>query len=159
MSDKIRVNGNVHSWGSIIVKIDGEKYYGFTAIKYADSRERAKQYGMGKHHAPRGRSRGKYATEPVGLTGPKSTIQALRDALAQQSTSGTSYGDIEFDVIVQYVETDDTPITDEIERCVFVKNSVSHEEGADPLSEEIELDCMLIRRNGKVLFDESEGSP
>lgn len=158
MSDQIRVNGNIHSWGSIVVKLDGEKFYGFTAIKYGDSRERAKAYGMGKHHAPRARTRGKYSTEPVGLTGPKSTVQALRDALAAKSQGGTSYGDVEFDVVVQFIETDDTPLTVEIEQCVWTKNTEGHEEGTDPLSDEIELDCMRIRRNGKVLFDESRGT-
>ncbi len=159
MADQIRVNGNLHSWGSITVKLDGERFHGFTAIKYSDSRERVKAYGMGKHHAPRGRSRGKYAVEPVGLTGPKSTVQALRDALAARSTGGTSYGDVEFDIVVQFIEANDLAITDELEACVWTKNTVSHEEGPDPLSEEVELDCMKIRRNGKVLFDESGGSP
>jgi hypothetical protein len=158
MADEIRVNGNAHSWGSIVAKIDGDRYHGFTAIKYGDKRERSKLYGMGKHHAPRGRSRGKYTVDVVGLTGPKATVQALRDALAAKSTSGTSYGDVEFDIVVQFVEGQ-TPITVEIEGCVFVGDASNHEEGPDSLMDEIELDPMRIRRNGKVLFDESEGSP
>jgi len=159
MGDQIRVNGNLHSWGSIVCKIGGERFFGFSAIKYADSRERVKAYGMGRHHAPRGRSRGKYSTEPVMLTGEKGSIQLLRKALADQASDGKSYGDVEFQIVVQYVESDDTPITVEIEDCVFTKNTTSDEEGPDPLKEEIEIDCMRIRRNGLVLFDESEGSP
>jgi hypothetical protein len=159
MSDQIRVNGNQHSWGSIIVKIANERYTGFTAVKFADSRERVKAYGMGRHHAPRGRSRGKYQVEPVGLTGWKSSVQALREALAQQASDGNSYGDVVFQVVVQYVEDDDTSITVELEDCVWTKNTTSDEEGPDPLSEEIEIDCMRIRRNGKVLFDEGSGTP
>lgn len=155
MSDAIRVNGNLLSWGSIAAKVDGERYHGFTAIKFGDSRERVKAYGMGKHHAPRGRSRGKYTTEPVGLTGPKSTIQELRDALAAKSRDGKSYGDVEFDIVVSFIEANETPITVEIEGCVWTKNTEGHEESADPLSDEIELDCMRIRRNGKTLFDSS----
>lgn len=159
MSDAIRVNGNQLSWGSIVARLDGDRYFGFTAIKFADSRERAKAYGMSRSHAPRGRSRGKYSTEPVGLTGWTGSVQALRDALAAKSADGLSYGDVEFEVVVQYIEADETPITVEIERCVWTKNTTNNEEGPDPLSEEIELDCMLIRRNGKTLFDSSEGSP
>jgi hypothetical protein len=158
VSDQIRVNGNQLSWGSITVKIDNEPYYGFTKINYADGRERVKSYGMGRHHAPRGRSRGKYTVEPVALAGPKSTVQALRDALAAKSSSGNAYGDVAFAVTVNYVEADDTPITVELEDCVFTKNSESHDEGADPLLDEIELDCMRIRRNGKVLFDDTAAS-
>lgn len=93
MSDEIRVNGNVHSWGSII-------------LKYGDARERAKVYGMGRHHAPRGRTRGKYTVEPVTLRGPKGTVQQLRALLAQQAPDGVSYGDVEFQIVVQYTETE-----------------------------------------------------
>lgn len=155
MADQIRVNGNLLSWGSIKVKVDGDVFHGFTAIKYGDARERVKAYGMGRHHAPRGRSRGKYSTEPVVLTGPKSTMQELRAALAAKSSTGTSYGDVTFQVVAQYFETDETPITVEIEDCTWAKNTSSEEESADPLSEDVELDCMRIRRNGLVLFDEA----
>src|SRR5688500_9189325 len=156
MSDEIRVNGNQHSWGSIILKIDNERYYGFTSINFADSRERAKTYGMGRHHAPRGRSRGKYSTEPVQLTGWKSSVQAVLDALAAKSSSRTGVGDVEFEVVVQFIESDETPITVELTRCVVTKNASGHEDGPDGLKDELELDTMAIRRNGLVLFDESE---
>lgn len=157
MSDDLRVNGNQVSWGSLTVKvIDGTRLFGFTAISFADSRERVKAYGMGRAQAPRGRSRGKYATEPVGLTGWKTSIQALRKALADAG-DGVSYGDVVFQIVVQYVEGDEDPITVEIEDCVFVKNTTSDEEGSDPLKDEIEIDCMRIIRNGLVLYDASEG--
>jgi hypothetical protein len=159
MSDAIRVNGNQFSWGSIILKLDQEPFYGFTGITYADKRERVKAYGMGRHHAPRGRSRGKYTIEPAKLTGWKSSIQAFRVQLAARSANGQSYGDVEFQAIVQYVEFDETPMTVVLERCVWAGNSTSDEENPDPLKEEIELDTMLIRRNGLVLFDSSQGSP
>lgn len=157
MSDEIRVNGNLHSWGSIILRINDDRYYGFTSINYSDSRERVKGHGMGRHHAPRGRSRGKYTTEPVTLSGFKGSVQQVRQALADAG-DGEAYGDVEFQIVVQYVEDDDTPITDELDRCVWVKNTASNEEGPDPLKDEVEIDCMLIRRNGLVLFDNSETS-
>lgn len=159
MSDAIRVNGNLFSWGSIILKIDQEPFYGFTGITYADKRERVKGYGMGRHHAPRGRSRGKYTIELAKLTGWKSSIQAVRVQLAARSANGQSYGDVEFQIIVQYVESDEAPMTVALERCVWAGNSSSDEENPDPLKEEVEIDPMLIRRNGLVLFDSSQGSP
>ena len=157
--DDIRVNGNALSWGSIKCKIDGVPYYGFKSVSYGDKRERVKGYGMGKHQAPRSRSRGKYTVEPAKLGGPKSSMQALREALAAKSQDGVSYGDVEFEVVIQYFEKNELPITVQLERCVIVSNSASEEEGGDPLSEEIELDVMKIYRNGLTLFDSSEGSP
>lgn len=159
MADALRINGNAVSWGSIELKIDEEKYTGFTSIGFADKRERTKGYSVGKHHAPTRRSRGKYSTDPVKLVGWKSSIQALRAALAAKSKDGKSYGDVDFQIVVQYIEDNEDPQTVEIDHCVWSSNSTSDEESPDPLKEEIELDCMLIRRNGLVLFDASEGEP
>lgn len=159
MSDPISVNGNQHSWGSITAKFRGKVFHGFTGISYADARERVKAYGMGRHHAPRGRSSGKYTVENVKLTGWKASLQQLRYELDQEAPAGKSYGDVEFEVVVSYYESDDLPVTVVLSRCVWAKNSVSDDEDADPKKEEIELDCMGIRRNGLALFDESEGSP
>lgn len=159
MADDIRVNGNQISWGSIILKLDSERFTGFTSISFSDKRERVKAYGMTKHHAPRGRSRGKYTIEPVKLVGWKGSVAAFRAALALRANDQISYGDVEFQIVVQYVDTGELPLTVEIDRCVWTSNSSSDEESADPLKEEIEIDGMLIRRNGLVLFDATEGSP
>lgn len=159
MSDQLRVNGSIASWGHIVLKIEGERYYGFDQISYADKRERVKGYGMGRHHAPRSRSAGKYSTDGVKLRGPKRTIQAVREHLASLSPDHASYGNVEFEIVVQYVTNDEPAQTDELERCVYVGSSTNHEESPDPLKEEIEIDTMLIRRNGLTLFDGSQGQP
>ena len=160
MADQLRVNGNLVSWGHITVRCGAEEWSGFDSITYADKRERVKAYGMGRHHAPRGRSAGKYSTDPVKLRGPKSTVEAMRKYLAQQSSNGKSYGDTEFLIIVQYsVGTGSTepPMQVELERCVIISDSSSHEESAEHLRDEIEIDTMLIRRNGRTLFDSTYG--
>ncbi len=159
MSDEIRVNGNLYSWGSIRFKVGNELFTGFTEISYADKRERTKGYGMARHHAPIGRTAGKYSTEPVKVKGYKKSVRALREALAALSADGVSYGNVESLINVQYIEGDDSPHNDEIERYVNSSDSSSHTESPDPLMDDIELDCMLIRRNGLTLFDSTEGSP
>ena len=159
MADQVRINGSALSWGSIVLKLDGERFHGFTSISFADKRERVMGYGIGRHHAPTRRSRGKYSTEPVKLVGWKSSIQALRAGLAARASDGVSYGNVEFEINVQYVEAGETPMNVVIERCVIVGNTSTDEENPDPLKEEMEISCMLIRRNGLVLFDSSEGSP
>lgn len=162
MADPIRVNGNQLSWGSITVKVDdGERFYGFTSIAFSDKRERVKAYGMGRDHAPRGRSSGKYTVENVKIVGWKESINELRNGLAKRAPDGKSYGDVPFQVTVQYFEpgaagAETEPITVEIDRCVWASNSTSDEESADPLKEEIELDAMAIRRNKLTLYNSSE---
>lgn len=158
MSDAIKVNNNQFSWGSIIAKFGGSRFTGFTGVSFSDKRERVKAYGMGRHHAPRGRSRGKYTIEPVKVTGWKASVQKLREELALRATNGRSYGDVSFQLIVQYIDTGENDINVEIDGCVWMSNTTSDEESPDPLKEEFELDAMLIRRNGLVLFDQVDGS-
>lgn len=153
MADSVRVNGNEYSWGSIIVKIDGEVFYGFTEISFGHKRTRSKVYGMGRHHAPRGRTRGKYEVDPVKLKGPLRTWKALREKLASMSESGTSYGDVPFQIVVQYLEGDEE-VTYEFEDNVIAGETNSHSEGPDALEEEVELDTMGIRKNGLTLWEE-----
>lgn len=156
MSDGIRVNGNLHSWGSISVKADGDRYYGFKSIKYGQARERSLSYGQGKEHAPRGRSAGKYVPENATLGGAKSTILAFEESIAAKSPSGNSYGSASFDVVIQFIEAGDRPITIELLDCVIVKETSSHDEGPDALDEEIEIQPMRVKKNGMALYDDSE---
>lgn len=156
MSDAIRVNGNQLSWGSIVCKVAENTIYGFTGITIADKRERVKAYGMGRHQAPRGRSRGKYTADPIKLTGYRAAVAELRESLAAQSLDGESYGDVEFQVVTTYFESDELPLIVVAERCVWISNSATDEEGAEALKEDIEVDPLFIRRNGRVLFDNSQ---
>lgn len=158
-ADTIRINGFVHSWGSITCKIDGQKFFGFTSVGYSDKITRALQWGMGKHGAPRARTRGKYEPGECKLGGPKDTVHALRQALAAKSPSGNSYGVTEFQVILQYIDVGVTPLIVNLDKCLWFSNDSSEEEGGDPLKEEFGFQPMKIKRNGLVLFDDSGGSP
>jgi hypothetical protein len=152
MSDAIRVNGNLLSWGSLSMKIDGEPYFGFTSIQWAEKRERVLAWGMGRHHAPIGRSAGKYTPDPVKLVGWNHAIKAARLALAKRGSG--SYGDVEFQIVLQGVEAEsDNAFTCVFDRCVWTGNSNSCEESADPLKEEIEVSTMSITRDDLALYD------
>lgn len=159
-ADQIRVNGNMMSWGSIIVKIDGQTFHGFTSVSYADKRERVLGYGMGRHHGPRGRSSGKYSPETSKLGGPKESHLQLRKMLAAKAADGRSYGNVVFEVVIQFVEpgSSDEAQTVELEQCVYIGSSSSHEEGPDPLKEETEIQPLRIRRNGLTLWDDNAGA-
>jgi hypothetical protein len=158
MADLRRVNGAQISWGSLVVKVNGDRFYGFTSIDYGDKLEVAYAYGMGRHQMPRGRSRGKYVPDPVKLKGPKASCEALRQALAAGSPTGTSYGVTEFEISVSYSESFEPPLSVDIGGCRYVGTKEAHAEGSEVLEDEIEISPMSIRRNGLVLFDESEGS-
>lgn len=155
MADPIIINGSQMSWGSVVLKLDAERFTGITALSFGDKRERVKAYGMGRSHAPRGRSLGKYTVEPVKVTAYKASLQIFREALASRAPDGVSYGDVEFQIVAQYIEGDERDITVEIDRCVWSSNTSSDEENPDPLKEDAEFDAMYIRRNGFALFASS----
>lgn len=159
MADEIRINGNAVSWGSIVLKFGGERFSGFDQINYGHKLEVGKAYGMGPHHAPVARSKGKYVPEPVKIRGLKSSFRALRDTLAAASADGRSYGTVPFEAVVEYIEAGNTPILDELVRCRLVGETSNNEESPDPLKEEAELDIMYLLRDGKTMFDSSKGLP
>lgn len=155
-SDGIRVNGNQYDFGSGKVKVAGDVLYGLTGIKYSQKRERPKGYGQGRHHAPRGRGRGKYSAEG-SITVYRSTARELRKTLAAQSADGVSYGDVEFQVVGQWSETGEGEDKVELFGCVIAGEDGGSEEGGDLDKEEIMLDVMYIKKNGLTLFDNSDG--
>jgi hypothetical protein len=158
MSDQRHIPGNEISWGSIKAYIDNQPYTGLTSMAGGDKRERTYGYGLGPAHGPSRRSKGKYTPEPLKVTGFKSSVQIIRQALADKSDSGRAYGDVVFDVVEQFVEGDFN-ITVEYLECVWIENAASHEENPDPLKEDFVVMPMRVKRNGLVLYDNSNGDP
>ena len=156
MSDPLCVNGNSLSWGSLTFKINGIVIYGFSDISYGEKRERVKGWSMGRHQAPTRRSRGKYTAENIKVTGYTSSFEYMRKLLADLATGGKSYGDVEFEGLLQYFEEDDTEMNVEFRRLAWGGNDHSHAEGAELMKSTCEFDCMYQVINGRVLFDQSQ---
>jgi hypothetical protein len=152
MPDRISINGVTHSWGSVKLKIAGERYSGITSISYSDKLETAFGYGMGKNHKPRSQSRGKYVPELVAMKAEANTAQAIRDMLAARG-NGRSYGFAMVPIVLQYIEPNDTPITITFENCRLVEDGSSDEEGSDVITAEIKFTTFGIIRNGKTLWE------
>lgn len=157
-ADFIRVNGNLFSWGSTILKIAGIPYTGITGITFGDTRERAFGHGMGAHQAPRGRSRGKYTAKNTKLTCHVDTANEILKAMTLLS-GGFSYGNPSVPIILQLVETDLLPSTTTLDRCCIVDVGGEYSEGPDVLVMDIEWSVMTIARNKQTLFDRSRGIP
>lgn len=159
MGDKIRIQGNQYDFASTSLKIDGEPFYGFTAISWAQKRERKKAYGAGKHAAPRGRSRGVYSAE-AKITMWRDSYTELCKALAAKAADATSFGDVEFPMVLQYVEDESNqdPVTVELLDVAIVGEDSSAEESGDPDKVEVALDVMRIKTNGLTLYSSNGGT-
>jgi hypothetical protein len=155
MSDDLRVNGNLIAWGSHILKINGNRWFGITGISWDQKRERAYGWGMARSHAPSGRTPGKYTPGALKTTLWKHTAGALRAYLASLVEDGRSYGNAEVPIFLQYVEGSKT-FTYEFEEATTVGENCSDEENADPNKEEWEWSLMRIRSDGLTLYDSSE---
>lgn len=151
MADQVRVNNNVLSWGSITLKMRNKRYTWPRTVSFGDKRERTFQYGMGPDHTPRGRSAGKYSTEPGKIGGAKAGVQEFIDDLAAAAPDQETFGDVEFETVVSFFESDEIPITVRLTRCVVTAVNASHEEGPDGLEDELEISYFEVLRNGKRL--------
>lgn len=151
MSDEVRINGLQISWSSLKLKIDGTPYSGVTSIEYADGLETAYAYGMGRDHAPRGMTAGKYTPEPLVLTVATSTSKAIREDLAGKAQPGRGYGSVSVPIIIQYIEPDDAVVTVEALDARLVKVEASNEEGPDALNEKLTFMPMRLVRDGLSL--------
>ena len=157
MADTPSVNGNIPSWADIIIKIDDDRYYGITEISYEDARERALVYGMNKSGGPRGMTSGKYTPSASSMTMDKVAARELKAALAARSSDGKSFGNTEFQVVVQYAAEGQPVQTDTLSRCRITGNGNSHSEGSDALTESIPFQPLAIDYDGLTLYDSSEG--
>lgn len=160
--DERRINGNAMSWASVTWKIGDLRVNGFKAINYKDSRERSPVKGAGRHQAPRGQTSGDYSCEPGTATVEKETAQLIRDALAAKAADSKSFGNVEFEVVVQYEELrGGTPkvITDELHRCFWRESATKAEAGPEAIYEEIAFTVTSIDWGGKSLYDGTAGAP
>lgn len=156
MADLVRVNGNDLSWGSIIVKVGDVPFYGFTEVSYGDKRTREYGYGLGRHHAPRSKSAGKYEPDMLVIKGHKRSVSALLDALQAlaEQQGFSSFADAQFQTVVQYIEND-AEHTDIIDGCTVESVKDAHTEGPGLLMQDIEARPMTVERDGKVMFSRS----
>lgn len=156
MSDQIRVNGNLIGWPSCVLKIDGERWYGITAINWDESLETAKGYGMGRHHAPIAETPGKYVPGNLKLRMYEHTAIQLRKSLASKSPDKRSVGRVRVPVFFQCAEGEFTS-TVEFKKARVVKMTPGVEEGPEGMIEEWELSNLGIVTDDTTLYDSSEG--
>jgi hypothetical protein len=159
MADQVRINGNIYAHGSIVFKINGERYGGFKDISFGDKRERVRVPGMNKAHKSRGVTSGKYSCDETKVKGPISSCQAVREALAKLAPDGVSYGSVSVPIVVQWVEenSNQTPHTVELNDNYITAFATAHSESADNDDEEMTINTDHIIRDGLTLFDASEG--
>lgn len=142
------VNGVRHSFASIEVKI-GTQIYFATAVNY--SRKRNRTLVRANHPDPQGKTRGsnEYSGDLELLLAEYNLVQAALIALANQNGLNGGYGDIFFQVVVTYGETNLDTITDTLLGCTMDSTEASNAEGTDPTKRKFDCAPLKILFNGQ----------
>lgn len=138
-----KVNGVRFGWSSIELKLNGKPYVGVKSVNYSEKLEPTKIFGLAAQ--PIGRTRGEYSAEG-SLEMYKAEAEALKDDLAGK---GNGWGEVPFDVVIQFAEADEPPITVELIGCRIKASDNSASQGGDPLVEKYDLDIMYVITNGR----------
>lgn len=155
----LRVNNSLYSWSSSILIIGVEPFTLVTKLEFGEKRERVYGWGMGRHHAPIGRSAGKYTPDPVKMTIYAHAEKELLTLLGLLSGTGLSYGNAIVPIRLQLVEPDLTPLTYTLDRCCISEIGNAYEESPENIMVDVTWSTMGVYRNKRTMFDITGGLP
>ena len=143
-----QVNSVRHSWASVEVKVAGLIFYA-TGVNY--SRKRNRTLVRVNHPDPVGKTRGsnEYTGDLEMLLAEFNALQAALIAQATQQGLNGGYGDVSFDVVVQYTENGLDTVTDTLKGCTMDSTEASNAEGSEPSKRKFELAPLKILFQGQ----------
>jgi hypothetical protein len=142
------VNGVRHSFASIEAKIAGQIYL-VTGVNY--SRKRSRTMVRANHPDPVGKTQGsnEYSCDIELLLAEFNALQAALIAQANAANLNGGYGNLPFQIVVQYTENGLDTVTDTILGCTFDSTESSNAEGTDATKRKVELNPLKILFNGQ----------
>lgn len=127
------INGITYSYSNIACVILGVPVAGITSIEYSDEQEMEDNYGAGSN--PVNRGFGSYkATAKITL------YMEEVEAISAIALGGSLQSIPEFDIIVSYVNSANTPVIHKIKNCRFKNNNRKTKTGDKKI--EVELDLL-----------------
>lgn len=136
------INGAYFDFASIQVVTTVGRFTGVTDISYSDSVEVGSVYGTNRKRI--GRTTGQASVE-ASMTMMKEHFQTLIEELGQ---FGVGYGEVPFNIVVNYAEGNMPVITDELVGVRITGAADAHAEGVEALRVALTLDVMDLKRNG-----------
>lgn len=141
-------SGYRHSWASIEAKVAGKVFY-ITSINY--SRKRNRTMVRENHPDPVAKTRGsnEYSGDCEMLLAEFNALQAELINQANQQNLNGGYGDVQFQVVVQYSENNLDTVTDTLNGCTMDSTEASNSEGTDPTKRKFDLAPLKILFGGQ----------
>jgi hypothetical protein len=150
------VDGSCYSKASIrfifvdeVVEFTGE-------YAFSEKLEKAFGYGTNKSFAPIKQSPGKYVPGGLKVKGFSGGAQKMREKIAALTEDSKSYGTVKFPVMIQMVDSNESPIDIGFEGVSWEENANTINDSPDPLQDEMNYSFMRMNRNGLTLYDSSE---
>lgn len=142
------INGHYFDFASIQIVVPSfGRFTGVTDISYSDSVEVGSVYGTNRKRV--GRTTGQQSVE-ASMTMLKAHFQEL---IGQVGQFGVGYGEVPFNIIVQYAEPGMAAITDELLGVRITGAADTHAEGVEALRVAVTLDVMELKRNGLSIIN------
>ena len=156
MAELIKIAGKAYEPTSVRVKLAGIRFYGVKEIKWDQKRTRSKVPILDRSGAPVAMTRGFYEMGQVTVSMLKDSAQSLRQTVAALSSSQLSYGEPKFGGSIQYIEFPLPPIVESFFSLAIAGDNGGTALGsADPLYEDVIMDCLRATKNGLGLFDQA----
>lgn len=142
------INGNLYSFASVEIAVDGTNYAGITSIDYDDELKPGE--ARSNQAEIIGRTLGEHTStasfEMMKSTWENVVMPAL--ALAGTGPDPSVFGTTYFNVNVNYAEQFAPTVMDVIEACRVMKVTNSHKQGSEALTVKVELSVQRISHGG-----------
>ena len=141
-----QINGARHSWASVTIDLNGDKFEGVKEIKYSDSLEPGEVMGTATRRI--GRTRGEAKAEA-------SITLYLSERSAFYAKLGAGGYKKAFNIVVSYEEGGEI-VTDKIIGCRVKKGEGGGSSGSDAIEHPMDLDVHKILWNGVDMIEGDE---
>jgi hypothetical protein len=145
------VNGNKHSWASIVLLIGTTRIRGFKAVNYKNAMEPGDVRGEGVQVI--GRTRGELKSEGS----LELYLEEYHQLIAALAADGTGYLEKGFEITVSYSEPGSAIITDRLIGCRLKGGDKGFSPGTDALSVKCDLSIMYVIENGVHPISDPQG--
>lgn len=141
------IGGHKYSFASVEANFGGFGTVGITEINYKPSLKGQQAYGSDPH--PLGETRGK-AEFSIDFTMYRHEFEILKQGMI---SGGIGFGEIRFDIIVQYAELNMPVITDTIIGVRIQEADLSNKDGVDPSMVKCSCSCLgMLLNNTPIVF-------
>ena len=136
------INGIKYDWSSVRIDIEGTENIGIKELTWEETLEPGILRGTRSQKI--GRTRGEHDSTGTLVMYTESWYDLLE-------TLGDGYGEVSFNVLVEFADTDQPTSTAELRGCRITSKSNGGSQGTEPAEVSLDIDIMLIKENGKTM--------